>query len=347
MRYPASGARPGIRDGEALMRALHDAHDALRDAVVTACEHESVDDLAAVVRPGGPDGDATFALDRVGEERLVELFAPIAASWPLILVAEGLSGGEEVVLPSGTDRRDAELIVIVDPIDGTRGLMYQKRSAWILTGVAVNRGGATSLADIELAVQTEIPTLKQHLSDRLWTRRGHGCQAARFDRLTRQWRPLRLRPSAATTVAQGFGGLARFIPGGREILAAIEDAVYERLLGPPGPGEAQAFEDQYISSGGQIYELVAGHDRWTADVRALLRHNGVWHGLCARPYDLCTELIAREAGVVVTDLTGAPLSAPLDTTTDVAWLGYCNKTIQAQVEPALRAELAERGLLRP
>ena len=35
--------------------------------------------------------------------------------------------------------------VIVDPIDGTRGLMYQKRSAWILTGVAPNRGPGTSL----------------------------------------------------------------------------------------------------------------------------------------------------------------------------------------------------------
>ena len=35
--------------------------------------------------------------------------------------------------------------------------MYQKRSAWILTGVAPNRGPETSLQDIVLAMQTEIP----------------------------------------------------------------------------------------------------------------------------------------------------------------------------------------------
>ena len=45
-----------------------------------------------------------------------------------------------IVLPEGTPEADAVWRVIVDPIDGTRGLMYQKRSAWILTGVAPNRG---------------------------------------------------------------------------------------------------------------------------------------------------------------------------------------------------------------
>ena len=70
-------------------------------------------------------------------------------------------------MPEGDSRIDARWRVIVDPIDGTRGLMYQKRPAWILTGVAPNRGEATSLADIELAVQTEIPLVKQHLSDQL------------------------------------------------------------------------------------------------------------------------------------------------------------------------------------
>ena len=55
--------------------------------------------------------------------------------------------------------------------------MYQKRSAWILTAVAPNRGAGTSLRDIELAVQTEIPLVKQHLSDQLWALRGGGAHA--------------------------------------------------------------------------------------------------------------------------------------------------------------------------
>ena len=65
--------------------------------------------------------------------------------------------GDRRAFPHGTDEAAADWRIIVDPIDGTRGLMYQKRSAWILTGVAPNRGPATSLRDIVLAVQTEIP----------------------------------------------------------------------------------------------------------------------------------------------------------------------------------------------
>jgi hypothetical protein len=41
--------------------------------------------------------------------------------------------------------------------------MYQKRSAWILTGAAPNKGAATNLSDIEAAMQTEIPLVKQRV----------------------------------------------------------------------------------------------------------------------------------------------------------------------------------------
>ena len=52
---------------------------------------------------------------------------------------------------------------------------------------------------------------------------------------------------------------------------------------------------------------------------------GSW--LCCHPYDLCTELIAREAGLIVTDEYGKPLAAPLDVTTNMSWIGYANKAI--------------------
>ena len=88
---------------------------------------------------------------------------PSRAIAPFVIVAEGLPGGRRAY-PDGADAASADWRIVVDPIDGTRGLMYQKRSAWILTGVAPNRGPGTSLRDIELAVQTEIPLVKQHLS---------------------------------------------------------------------------------------------------------------------------------------------------------------------------------------
>ena len=77
-----------------------------------------------------------FAIDRVSEAVLVERFAEIAREWPCLLIAEGLGADGRRILPAGIDPGAVEIAVIVDPIDGTRGLMYQKRPAWILTGVA-------------------------------------------------------------------------------------------------------------------------------------------------------------------------------------------------------------------
>ena len=137
-------------------------------------------------------------------------------------------------------------------------------------GSSLEPGRAPTLADIELAVQTEIPLVKQHLSDTLWAIVGQGADGERYDRLTKKRHRRLARPSRASTIRQGYGGLARFFPGARTELAAIDDAVVERLLGPPEKGRAQAFEDQYISSGGQLYELMMGHDRWIADLRPLI-----------------------------------------------------------------------------
>ena len=67
--------------------------------------------------------------------------------------------------------------------------MYQKRPAWILTGVARGPGPCTT-GDIELAVQTEIPLVKQHLSDELWAVAGQGASAVRVNRLHGRQRSL-------------------------------------------------------------------------------------------------------------------------------------------------------------
>jgi hypothetical protein len=226
--------------------------------------------------------------------------------------------------------------------------MYQKRSAWVLTGVAPNRGPTTALSDIVLAAQTEIPLVKQHLSDQVWALRGGGASARRRDRLSGTERPLALRPSRARTIAHGFATVSRFFPGARDELAAIDEQIVRDALGPVRPGKAHCFEDQYISSGGQLYELMAGHDRFIADLRPLaeriLARRGLALGLCAHPYDLCTELVARELGIVVTDAFGQPLDAPLSVDGDLSWVGYANDHIRREIEPLLQAALRERGL---
>ena len=176
-----------IRD---LLTPIRQLHEQIRDAVVAETERAALTELSEIAKEEA--GDTIYAIDRVSEARLIDFFASeIAPHVPIVLIAEGLDGGEvagQIVLPEGTDEADAQWRIIVDPIDGTRGLMYQKRPAWILTGVAPNRGPQTNLRDIELAVMTEIPLVKQHLSDVAWAvareKGGDGAHAERHNRIT-------------------------------------------------------------------------------------------------------------------------------------------------------------------
>lgn len=331
---------------EVLLESLRRFHDSIRNAVLGSFESQSENELSQVSREDR--SDTIYAIDVVTEDLLRVFFGELAAQYSFVLIAEGLEAGQ-IIFPAGTSEADATFRIIVDPIDGTRGLMYQKRSAWVLTGVASNRGPQTGLRDIELAVQTEIPLVKQHLCDQLWAVRGKGAQAERLNRLTGERTALRLWPSSAETIEHGFATISRFFPGVRDELAAIDEEITREAIGPVKPGKAQCFEDQYISSGGQLYELIAGHDRFVADLRPLMEKvvasRGQRLGICCHPYDMSAALIAEEMGVIVTDLAGQPLNAPLNVTDDVGWAAYANGRIRAQIEPALQGALRRRGLL--
>lgn len=310
---------------EELRASLVSVAEAVRDDVLAACRAQSVEELAAY-DDSGP-GDTAFAVDRVGEDRLLELVGDL----PVRLVAEGVHQG---TAPRDVD---AEWTLLADPLDGTRPLAHQKRSAWVLLGAT--RG--QKLAELEVSVAVEVPTVKAAYGDVLWAVRGAGTAGQRVDLRDGARKPLPVSPSRAASIEQGYGGVARYFPGAREELAAIDDEVHRRVLGPARAGKAQAFEDQYCT-GGTLVELAVGHDRWAADLRPLL---GDRAGICAHPYDLAGWLVAAEAGVRVVHPDGGPLDAPLDLTSDVAWAAYANDEIRAQVEPALQAVLAERGLL--
>jgi fructose-1,6-bisphosphatase/inositol monophosphatase family enzyme len=336
-----------MSDIDTLLGVLLGLERQIRDAVVAACTEQSEAELGAVADDG--PGDTIYRIDKISEEVLIEtLEARAAALGGILLVAEGIPGGA-LRLPRGSERTPAWR-VIVDPIDGTRGLMYQKRSAWVLAAAAPERGAQTSSADIVAAVQIEIPLVRQHLCDELWAVRGRGAQLRRVDRLTGRVRELAFGPSRASSVHHGFAMLTRFFPGARDELAAIDEEIMLGLLGAAPEGKALCFEDQYASTGGQLYELMIGHDRFNADLRPLmasvLARRGLPRSLCCHPYDLCTALIATEAGVRLADPWGGPLVFPLNVEADVAWVGYANDQIRSGIEPLLGAALARRGLRR-
>jgi fructose-1,6-bisphosphatase/inositol monophosphatase family enzyme len=326
-----------------LLQAIRRVHEQVRAAVMKACESQTFEELCGEATTAA--GDTIYAIDRIAEEAfLAGVTEEIAVHGPVVLIGEGVENGC-VVLPESASEKDAEWRLIVDPIDGTRGLMFQKRPAWILTGAARNRGATTTLADIEIAVQTELPLVKQHLCDTFWAIKGQGADATRTNRLTGECKQFEVQPSTSTTLVHGYGTVCSFFAGGRDMLGTIADELSRRLLAGIEADEARIFDDQYASTGGQIAGLLTGQDRFVADLRPMLldtlAKRGDKLGHCCHPYDLCTKLIADEAGVIICLPDGQPITAPLDTETNVTWIGYANHDLRQLIEPVMQATIQD------
>lgn len=313
----------------AILSRLCELQRNIRDAVI---QSRDSGDLNKVDRESA--ADTIYRLDTEVEPIIEEYCAHWGKSLPMVVIAEGLEPEMGKVFPAGIREQDAAVRIILDPVDGTRGLMYDKRSAWSLAGVAPNKGASTRLSDIEIAVMTELPTAKLGRADVLWAIRGQGACAERQSLATDDLAGLPLRPSQSPRIDHGFASISSFFPGTKIEAAELMEQIAMRLCGPADVRRAIIFEDQYISTGGQFYELIVGHDRFNADLRPLFyRIKGQTDGLCAHPYDACTMLIAVEAGVILTDGLGQPLDGPLDVTTGLSWAGYANKTLRDQIEP--------------
>jgi hypothetical protein len=129
---------------------------------------------------------------------------------------------------------------------------------------------ANRLTDIEIAVMTELPTTRQWRADQVFAIRGEGVQAVALDvRGGFAETPVQLAPSQAADVCHAFGTVSRFFPAGLTALSRFEEALWESLYGKAETVAASplVFNDQYISTGGQFYEILQGHDRFIADLR--------------------------------------------------------------------------------
>lgn len=288
-------------------------------------------------------GDTIYPLDR----RVEPVILTVVESWPavckpLVLIAEGM--GPDGCHWVGPGHQPARFRVLVDPIDGTRGLMYGKRSAWFLAAVARDRGDATQLADTFASAIIELPSPKQEIADAFAAVVGRPT-VARRGRVGGDARPLTFGPSRATTLRDGFAHVANFFPGTKVLAAQLLERIATATLGPSRSG-GDIFDDQYISTGGQMVALMVGQDRFCCDLRPLFHAAAglPGRGLECHPYDVAGALVARQSGVILTDGFGRPLDAPLDVHHGVHWCGYCNPAIRDQVQPVLNEWLAEQGI---
>lgn len=323
-------------DHQTLVPRLRDLQVEIRSALRQHMQTQAIEHMSRAARDD--EGDTIFGIDVEVEEMLLRYCERWGEEQHFTLVGEGLpTDGVEFGRPGlgGPPFR-----LLVDPIDGTRGLMFDKRSAWCLMAAAPDNGPDTKLQDTEVAVMTELPTTRQHISDVVWAVAGQPAEAERHDVVRDTTSPLRILPSTATNVKHGFASVANFFPGGKTLIAELDEAIMTRAMGGWNPEKAEVYTDQYISTGGQLAEVMLGRDRFVLDLRPLVyKKLGIDSALACRPYDLSTWLVGQQAGCVVCDPFGEPFDAPLDITTNMSFAFYANRALADLLIPIVREEV--------
>jgi hypothetical protein len=318
---------------------LRKMHEEIRGEVRGSLGSQAQDFLASEAGPGA--GDVSYQVDVRPENIVADYFRN--APETVVVVCEGLG---RVVFPALAQERDAQWCVIIDPLDGSREICYSKRSAWVLSGVAAAHPAPT-LADIAWAIQTEIPPLAQTTGVMITAGPAQQPVLDTCDLVTGvvAQAGFGLQSSGASSVRGGFAVFADYFAGSHALMGRVTDQVFDQALGKVSPGESQVFNDQYLSTAGCLYLIATGKYRFFADIRPVIGHAasqaGRNVGLCAHPYDLCTYAIAQQAGVIVTDPHGSPLSYVLDTDTDCGWVGYANSSIRDEMEGPLLGAIAQ------
>lgn len=327
---------------ERVRRLLIRFGEDVRDSVLMAREAQAPEALAEIAAVTA--ADTIYRIDRVSEEAILRWFSRHwPADLPAEIILEGCEDQEPITLPKHIRLVDTKYRLILDPVDGTRCAMHDKRSAWVLAAAAPQRFGATRLADLQVAAMTEIPVSSAEWGEQVSGVRGAGrpgILAESINLRNGRRRPLSVRPSGATDCRHGFGSFVKFFPEAKGITAQIEELLWKSLY--PESGTCPVFDDQYLSTAGQIRELISGKDRFVADLRPLLLGRlGKNQSLTCHPYDICTGWLLEELGGVIEHPGGGRCDAPLDTTSPVAWVGYANPTLAREIGPALRAAIAE------
>lgn len=328
---------------EKLATLLWGAHQHIRASVRQALMDKSAADLSAVAVE--TQADTLFRIDEIAEKSLFEyLDAHQAGAAPFLLAGE-FETGEAIAFGRGEPRYR----VLFDPIDGTRLLMHAKNSGWILSGILPEKGEETRLSETLFALQTEIPLLKHLYAEIYWATPGHGAFCVRENLLTGMTTSQSVRARPAQELLHGFVSFVNFFPRGKTVMAALEEEFLHEALPQQASAAAPVFEDQHLSSGGQLHALWQGQLRMVVDLRPQL--NRLWRAqnkpavLCAHPYDLCTWLIAKEGGVILLSPNGEPFNSPADAVSEVGWIGFANQALAGRHGELLLQTLHKRGLI--
>jgi myo-inositol-1(or 4)-monophosphatase len=233
-------------------------------------------------------GDVTFRIDEEAEALLESWLAERAPEVAFYSEDRGL------VLPSGS-AASATDVLVVDPIDGTRPAMAGLESCCVSVAAAPLRDGVT-MGEVSVACVVEIPSGVVFLAER-----GHGLVEGPPVRLSRNERIDRM------FWTYGFRGRPA-----RATVEVIGELVDRSSVGGASFELGSAAFDMTRIVTGQLDCYVEAGPRLVADVPGMeeeFRRVGGGELLNNSPYDLAAAtLVLEEAGAIVTDAYGEPLS---------------------------------------
>jgi myo-inositol-1(or 4)-monophosphatase len=232
----------------------------------------------------GAGGDVTFAIDERAEafmERFLAERAPEVAFY---------SEDRGLVMPAG----DAEWVLVVDPIDGTRPAMAGFEAACVSVALAPLGDGSPTMGDVTLGCVIEIKSGRAFVAER---GKGIGPAAAL---------------SANTDVSRMFWAYGLRGRPVRRIAEVLGDLIDSSSVGGGTFDLGSATYDMTRIVTGQLDAYIEPGPRVIADIpgmREEFERIGGGVVLNNSPYDLAAAvLICQEAGAIVTDAYGEPLA---------------------------------------
>jgi myo-inositol-1(or 4)-monophosphatase len=270
-------------------------------------------------------GDVTFDIDERAERFLEAYMAERLPTWAYYSEDRGLQGATE-----------PELVLIVDPIDGTRPAAAGLESACV-SAAAVPPVEEPTMGDVIVGVVQEIKS-----GDRFTAERGAGFEMRRADGSAIPFLPTGRTDIEGLFWTLGFRGRPALVLAGilEELIdtSSVRGALFD--LGSATYSITRVLTgqvDAYVDIGPAI---IATHPESEADFRRV----GLGAVLNNSPYDLAAvHLVAREAGLPIGDAGGQPLDGRRllgsDASYQMASIASGNSELQARL-----VEVVQRGL---
>jgi len=297
-------------------------------------------------------GDVTYHLDACCEEVITRWLWECAREGPLSLLTEdagwrhlgpGPEGSEPVELGGPRPFDHGGPRIAIDPVDGTRNLMADLRSAWTVISYAEPGPEQPRLADQVLGLVSELPDTRAASYRVLRASPDSACVLE-----LRALKTQRLLGERVVEVDEddradhGYFPFFRYAPELRPAIAAVEAEFFRRLAEFEGADTRHCFDDQYICGAGQTVLLALGTYRSLVDLRGFIGQRVGLATTTGHPYDVAGAIVcARAAGCVFTDESGLDLDFPIDCVTPVNLVAWTNQHTAKRLWPHLQAALGQ------